>query len=58
MIDFDEVTQYFLFALRGDRGWKLANGNLKTLEAAQLAESELRANGVKTRLTARTVTVL
>jgi hypothetical protein len=52
MQDFNPQTSYLIFAQRGDRGWKLAHGNLQTEAAAWAARDEIgKQDGVlSTRL--------
>lgn len=54
----ENSSSFYVYAHRGDRGWKLANGNLNSEDAANDFADGLRATGVKVRVTRQDVTVL
>jgi hypothetical protein len=58
MVDFDPSTKFYVFALRPDQGWRLANGNLRDEPHAHEFAEGLRAQGLSVRITRRDVTIL
>jgi hypothetical protein len=58
MQNFDNTTNFYVFALRPNRGWKLANGNLHDEVAASECADKLRAEGFPVRVTRCDVSVL
>lgn len=57
MPNFENNVSYRVFAKYHDRGWRLANGNLRTEEDARKFAESL-AKGVQFRVTRTEVTVL